>query len=195
MRIILWSFIFSVSVVLSLISSGVEHFLWIKNWYVPLVAYFLFFYIMGYLTFKIRFKNVKILKFFLFRKLLNLNKVFHLIDSKVYSEKVDLSTIQEKSIKMWDKLLKDPTSELQTCNASDRRIIKRGSLICMLKISSQESNLTIMQNNGVKMFYDIYIPQKNSNEMVNSFDSVQEKKINSLIEKEKRSIENILESF
>jgi hypothetical protein len=195
MRIILWTFIFSISIVLSLISSGIEHRMFVRDWYIPLLAYFGFFALMGYITFKIRFKNVRILKFFLFRKLLSLNKAFHLIDSKIYSEKIDLSAAQEKSLKMWNKLLKDPNVELQTCNVSGRRIIKRGSLICILKSTMQESNLVIMQNNGVKIFYDIFMPQKNANEMTNSFDSIQEKRINLLIEKEKESIENILESF
>lgn len=197
MRVSLWSFIFSVSIVLSLVTSGIEHRLWVKEWYIPLVGYFAFFSLMGYLTFKIKFKNVNILKFYLFRKLIKLNKIFHLIDSKVInSERIDLTNIQEKSIKMWEKLLKDPTSELQYCYSSGRRIVKRGNLICVLKTgTSQESNMVIMQNNGVKMFYDIWIPQNSSKEMCSLFDNVQEKKVNQLIEKEKQSIENILESF
>lgn len=196
MKFVVATFILILSVVMSFITSGIEHRLDIsKDWNIHIFYYIVGYAIVGFSLFKIRFKNVRVLKFYLFRKLIKLNKVFHLIDSKVYSEKVELNNIQEKSIKLWNSLLKDKSVELQNCWNSSRRIIKKGSLICIFKYTIQDSSLIVMQNNGVKMFYDIFIPQKNANEMANLFDDTQQKKIDSMIEQEKKCIENILDSF
>lgn len=196
MRFIIGFFLLTISLSLSYISSGVEHYIMYKinkEWITtPLFVYFIGYCIILFIIFRIRFKTANIFKIYLLRKLIKLNRIFH---SKVYNEKVELNSLQEKSIKMWQKLLKDNSSNLDHCSESGRRIIKRDSLTCILKSTIQESNLIIIQNNGTKLFYDIFIPQKNSTEMSNLFDETQRKRIDLMIEKEKKSIEDALNSF
>jgi hypothetical protein len=180
----------------SFLSSGLEHrLLPDASKHTALYYYFIAYLFISFTSFKLIFKTSRVLKFYLFRQVIRLNRAFHMIDSKVYNNENDLNKIQERSLKMWNELLKDNSSELISCYNSSRRIIKRKNLICILKVTSHESNLVIMQNNGVKLFYDVFIPQSKSTDMAIHFDEIQQRRIDIMIQQEKISIENILDSF
>jgi len=121
------------SAILSFVTSGVINFGSSKNWWslkdIPVGYYFLFYSIILFVIFRLYFKNVRIFKIFLLRSLIKFNWIFKKIDNKVYSTNTDLNSLQEKSIGVWNLLLNDKTSVLNTSLISYSRTIQRGSLL------------------------------------------------------------------
>lgn len=191
MYIILFLIIIIISSILSFITSGIEHIFRLNdpNWYMLPVGYFFVIYsTLLYLVYRLKFKKVRVLKFYFLRKLLTLNRMFTKIDSKVYSSNIEISSLQERSIKNWNSLLLDKTTILSTSLISQDRTIQRGSLLVVLR-SNPDTTLTAF---GVNLYYETFIPQLYSNEMISNFDKEQEKRMKMLESKKRSHIELII---
>lgn len=198
MQIILFLIIIIISGVLSFLTSGIEH-LFRSNdpqWYmIPLGYYFLGYFVFLMALYKLKFKNIRILKFFLLRKVLKLNKAFKKIDFTINSEKTELSTLQEKSIKNWDLLLRDKSTQLNYSFYNSiyiKRSIQRGTLLIILQSNNNENIFTLIDTGEKNLYYEVYIPHIHANEMALYFDKEQEKRITTLENRKRAHIESII---
>jgi hypothetical protein len=194
MGLILLIFIVSLSTCLSLFTSGIEH-NFIKSWYVPVYYYTLGYAFILYLFYKLRFKRIGVLKFYLLRKISVYNKAFRDLDNKVYSSKVELNSLQEKSIRSWNNLLKDKSTLLisYTFNSTHhKRTIQRGGLLLIFKSNNGENILTVLDDDKVNMYYEVFIPQSVANTMCNSFDKESETRMTYAENKKKNYLESLL---
>ena len=198
MQIILFLIITIISGVLSFLTSGIEH-LFRSNdpqWYmIPLGYYFLGYSLFLLALYKLKFKNIRVLKFYLLRKVLRLNKMFKKIDFTINSEKTELSTLQEKSIINWDILLKDKSTQLNYSFYKSiyiKRSIQRGSLLVVLQSSSNENGFTLIDTGDRNLYYEVYIPHIHAREMSLYFDKEQEKRFTTLENRKRVHIESII---
>ena len=192
MYIILILIISILSAIFSFLTAGIEQMFNLnKTWYdIPLGYFLIFYFFMFLLIFKIKFKRIKVLKIYLLRYLLILNKMFNKIDKKV-SYKIEITSLQERSIELWGSLLKDKLTLLNSSISSQTRMITKDSLTIILK-SGQEKTISLIDTGDVKIFYEVFIPESLSRDMENFFDKEIDKRI-SLIENNQRSeIEKVI---
>lgn len=194
MALLLLLFILSITTILSFLTSGIEH-NFIKDWYVPIYYYFVSYSMLLYLIYKIRYKRIGVLKFTILRKVSICNQTFRNIDSKVYSNKVELNSLQEKSIKSWNNLLKDKTTLLisYTSNSThNKRTIQHDGMLLILKSNNGENMLTVLEDGRLNMYYEIFIPQSSAMVMCNSFDKESELRMTNMENKKKAFLESFL---
>lgn len=162
---------------------------------IPLGYYFLGYSLFLIALYKLKFKNIRVLKFYLLRKVLRLNKMFKKIDFTINSEKTELSTLQEKSIINWDILLKDKSTQLNYSFYKSiyiKRSIQRGSLLVVLQSSSNENGFTLIDTGDRNLYYEVYIPHIHAREMTLYFDKEQEKRFTTLENRKRAHIESII---
>lgn len=196
MQVILFLIIIIISGVLSFLTSGVEH-LFKPNTthWIPLGYYFLGYSILLSTLYKLKFKNIRVLKFYLLRNILKINKTFKKIDFTINSEKTELNTLQEKSIKNWDVLLKDKSTQLNYSFYNStyiKRSIQRGTLLVVLQSNNNENNFTLIDTGDRNLYYEVYIPHIHAREMSLYFDKEQEKRITTLENRKRAHIESII---
>jgi len=194
MYIVLFLFIVIISSILSFITSGVEHTFRAgdKDWYmIPLGYYFLAYSVLLFVIYKLKFKTPLIFKFFLLRNLSKLNSIFSKLETKVYDDKVEINSMQQKSIQSWNTLLKDPTTFLNSNLLTYTRFIQKGTLLMILK-NRTDINLTVMDTPKRILYYQVFIPQKYADEMSMLFDRELDKRMNSLESKKRTELESVI---
>jgi|GEM_PF-5339924 len=183
------------SSILSFATSGIEHLVKMddKNWYmIPLGYYFLFYSILILTTLKLKFKNIRILKFFLLKKILKFNRLINNIGSRVYSSKTQLTPLQERAIKIWNSLIEDKSSSLNACVRTHDRFIQKGTILIILKNNADQILTIIDSGKGSNLFYEVYIPNFYLQEMTLFFDKEQEKRMNSFENRKRGQLESQL---
>jgi hypothetical protein len=138
---------------------------------------------------------VGVLKFFLLRKVLKFNQAFKTLDNKVYSNRVELNSLQTKSINSWNNLLKDKSTLLvsYTFNFTHhKRTIQRGGLLVVLKSNNGENILTFLDNDKINVYYEVFIPQSSATALCVSFDKECELRMTNIEEKKKNYLESLL---
>jgi hypothetical protein len=197
MYIVLFLLIVIISSILSFITSGVEHIFRAgdKDWYmIPLGYYFLAYSVLLFVIYKLKFKTPSIFKFFLLRNLSKLNSIFSKLETKVYDDKVEINSMQQKSIQSWNTLLKDPTTFLNSNLLTYTRFIQKGTLLIILK-NRTDINLTVMDTSKRSLYYQVFIPQKYADEMSILFDRELDKRMNSLESKKRTELESVISSI
>lgn len=198
MQIILFLIIIIISGVLSFLTSGIEHLFKYNDpqWYsIPLGYYFLGYSVLLVSLYKLKFKNIRILKFYLLRNVLKLNRMFRKIDFTINNEKAELNSLQKKSITNWDILLKDKSTQLNYSFYNStyvKRSIQRGTLLVILQSNNNESNFTLIDTGDMNLYYEVYIPHIHANEMSLYFDKEQEKRITTLENRKRAHIESVI---
>ena len=196
MYIILFLLIIIFSSVLSFITSGFEHIFKSgdSQWYmIPLGYYFLFYSLISYLFYRIKYNNISLFKFSLLRKISKLNKFFHKIDNKV-TEKIEINSMQEISIKTWCSLLKDKSTILSANILTHNRVIQKGNLLIVLK-QRGDSMMTVMDTNDINIFYEIFIPQKYYEEIGILFDREQDKRMSLFESTKRKELESLINTL
>lgn len=198
MQVILFLIIIIISGVLSFLTSGIEH-LFKSNssqWnMIPLGYYFLGYSLILMALYKIKFKNIRVLRFYLLRNILKINKIFKQIDFTINNDKIELNAIQEKSIKNWNGLLKDKSTQLNYSfynSTHIKRSILRGTLLVILQSNNNENTFTLIDTGDMNLYYEVYIPHIHASEMILYFDKEQEKRITTLENRKRSHIESII---
>ena len=198
MQVILFLIIVIISGVLSFLTSGIEH-LFKSNssqWnMIPLGYYFLGYSLILMALYKVKFKNIRVLRFYLLRNILKINKIFKQIDFTINNDKIELNTIQEKSIKNWNGLLKDKSTQLNYSfynSTHIKRSILRGTLLIILQSNNNENTFTLIDTGDMNLYYEVYIPHIHASEMILYFDKEQEKRITTLENRKRSHIESII---
>lgn len=189
MRIIVYLFLALISITFSFFTAGIIN-LYLVDWsIVPLYAYFILFYFLFYLIYKIRFKNTRVLKIYLLRNILKLNKIIKLIDiKKVYYDKIELNSLQKRSIKTWNSLLQNSKSTLVASISTNTRIISKGSFTCILEVN-KDITLTFIDSSINSIYYEIYLPQDTALEIATLFDKEQSVRLSKMNKEIKDSLE------
>lgn len=197
MKSILFLFIIIVSGVLSFVSSGIEHIVMSgdTNWkYLALGYYFTGYSLFLYLIYKLRFKRIGVLKFYLLRNLNKINKMYRSMDNKIYAGGAELNSTQERVIDIFNSFLTDKSSLLNASLSTSTRTIQRGSALIVLK-TTEDSTITIIGGDDMNLLFEVYIPSSYSKEMIKSFDKEQEKRMGVMETKKRNQLESIIKQL
>lgn len=194
MYFILYLLIAIISSVFSFVTSGAEHVITnqanIKGWsMIPLGYYFVFYTIISYIVYRIKFKKISTFKVYLLRVVSKLNRKFNTFDDKVKFDKVELTPMQQKAGRIWSSLLKNKSTILSSSISTHTRSIQRDKFLISLR---QRDGILTLMNTEMNLFYELFIPHKMHEELASTFDKEQEKRMN-LTETEKRNeLEEVL---
>lgn len=197
MKFILFLFIIIVSGALSFASSGIEHIIMSDdaNWkHLALGYYFVAYSFLLYLIYKLRFKRIGVLKFYLLRNLNKINKMFRNMDNKIYASGAELNSTQERVIDIFNSFLIDKSSVLNASLSTSTRTIQKGSALIVLK-TTEDSTITIIGGDDMNLLFEVYIPSSYSKEMIKSFDKEQEKRMSVMETKKRNQLESIIKQL
>lgn len=108
--------------------------------------------------------------------------------TETIDNKVNLSTNEEKGIKLWKLLLMDETTHMSYSNLDVRQLCK-GNVFMTFKPDGNTAYVLTIANitEQNKSLFELHIPEKHSNKVIHSFDFELEKRMKKL-EKEKIEI-------
>lgn len=183
MRIVLILAIPIMSVVFSLMSSGIENQVTASNpgWRtIPILYWMAFWSIVWYSVYRIRFGNLRLLKIFLLRAIIRL-RVRYLALQIINNQPEELDRMQRKALAIWSQVLRDKGTRLATCVISNRRMVIREGITCVLA-DRGDANFMFMKAGDKDVYFDVHLPQHAVSSMYNSFDREQKARFDIIIE-------------
>jgi len=162
-------------------------------------VYFTIFGLVSVGTYKVRFKNKKRFKYFLFRNYLNLKHSMSNFHNKInhHQQDFEILPIQNKSVRLWKLLLRDENSQI-SCSLVNRirQIEKDNMLLILSPVNQMDFQLTIMDVDSNKScLYEIPIYSKFSENLIEIFDLENEKRMNLGQNEKRQSIHNDLDKL
>lgn len=136
------------------------------------------------IAFKIKFKSMSLFKFNVFRRYVELTKLYKKIDKKILVKNHTLTPLQEKTMKLWKLLIKDKNA-LMSCSilSAERQLRKNNILIILYPHTHEDYIMTIFDvNNDKRCLYEVHIPEdyvKGNTGIVTMFDNEIEKRLRS----------------
>ena len=160
-------------------------------WLIASIGLFFFVY-------KIKFKNKRVLRFFLFRKWIEFNGWFHTIDKKMTVGHYKLNSMQERAAKLWRVSLKDKDCKLYCSISTRQRQVESGSILMILTPESPEhSVLTIFDgtDDAKCNFYEVIVPQPHLEEACRQFDEQMDRRMSKKESERRDTVEDIMETM
>jgi hypothetical protein len=159
----------------------------------------MFFLLVGYGTYKLKFNKKNSFKNFIYRNYIKFKWGLQNINEKLQAkpENSEILPIQTKSIKLWKLLLRDDKSQI-SCSLGNkiRQIEKDNMLLILSPINQQDFQLTIMDvDNNKSCLYEIPIYSRLSENLIDAFDSENEKRMNEGQSEKRQSIHNDLDKL
>ncbi len=188
LRIILILVIPFLSIICSLMSSGIENVITANNkdWNTIPIFYWIFFWsIFWFVLYRTKFGSTKKLKIFILRSIINVRTKY--LSLNLGEKATELNDMQKKSIQTWNLLLKDKNSELLSCQVTTRRMIIRGDSICVIS-ANNETNLMFIRLGKDSIYYDVWLPNGLVSEIFNSFDKEQKVRFQKTIDEARSKV-------
>jgi len=149
-------------------------------------------------AYKIKFKNKKVLRFFLLRKWIEFNGWFHTIDKKMTVGHHKLNPMQERAVKLWKLSLKDKDCVLRCSISTKERHVESGKILMTLTPSATDHyrmSIYDSSDNDNCNFYDVIIPQPHLELTCDQFDTEMNKRMFDKESSRKEIIEDTMETM
>lgn len=192
LRILLIIIVPILSIICSLMSSGIENIITAenKNWTtIPIFYWLVLWTIFWFSLYKFKFGTTKKLKMTLFRWFVILRSKYLLV---TITKADELNDVQKKSIETWYSLLRDKKSHLSTCVFTNRRMVVNSDVTCIIS-PSNESNLMFIRSGNRSAYYDVWLPNSTISEMFNSFDKEQKVRFQRIIDDSRKTMSSVIE--
>lgn len=146
-----------------------------------------------YLVYKIRFKNFRRFKIYLFRKWINYKSK----RSNIISGYKTNDPLIEKSIQIWKLCVKQKNSELHFSYLSKARQVKLGEYFLMFTEVGYERGIIKVHYNseGCSSYYECYIKKNHLEDVVDYFDLEVEKRMRVIENQNKSKVISSLDSL
>ena len=170
-RIILILIVPLLSIIFSLMSSGIENLITAdnKDWKtIPIYYWLSFWAIACFLFYRFKFSSVKKLKIYILRLIISLKVKFFQID--FIDKSTNLNDMQRKAMAIWTNLLSDTKSEMSCCMLSNRRMITKKETTCIISTQNDANCMYISKVGNNSIYYDVWLPNHVIAEMYKSFD-------------------------
>lgn len=170
LRIILILIIPVLSIVCSLMSSGVENILTANNkeWQtIPIFYWLIFWSIFWFALYRTKFRSTKRLKIFILRAIIKVRIKY--VNMNIIDTSDQLNQMQKKAIQTWSNLLKDKDSIFSCCLLTNRRMLIKGDITCIIS-TGNEANFNYVKLGKNAVYFDVWLPNSIIAEMFNSFD-------------------------
>jgi hypothetical protein len=171
------------SVVFSLMTSGLENVLTADNpnWRTIPIYYWLAFWATAwYSIYHFRFDNsTKKLKIYILR--LAIKARIKYLASHVISKTDELDKLQKKAIAVWAQLLKDRDSQMASCFITNRRMLRKDNVTCIVT-TGNEVNFMFIRSSDKDVYFEVYLPNTTISSMFNSFDREQKVRFERILE-------------
>lgn len=194
LRILIIMIVPILSVILSLMCSGIENIVTADNekWKtIPIYYWLIFWAIFLYIFYRVKFSTTAKFKIAIFRMILKVRESY--LSMKIIEKNEDLNAMQKRAIDNWSSLLKDKKSELFSCVYTHRRMIRNGDITCI--ISTQDDNNVIFVKTGkTPAYFDVWLPQSQIVQMFNSFDKEQRLRFQKIVDESRNSMSVIVQA-
>jgi hypothetical protein len=150
------------------------------------------------ISYKVRFKNKKVLKFFLLKKWVEFNSWFNKIDNKMTVGNHKLSSMQEKAVKLWRICLKEKNCKLDCSISSRQRQIESGKILIVLTPGGTDySTMSIFDgtDNAKCNFYEVSIPQPHLDQIYQQFDDMVYRRMSNKEQKNREMVEEVFDTM
>jgi hypothetical protein len=151
-----------------------------------------------FVAYKIRFKNKRVLKFYLFRKWIEFNSWFYKIDKKMTLGHRELNNMQSKAVKLWKLCLKDKNCNLQCSISNKQRQVESGKILIILSPDGVDHSIMSIfdhVDNNKCNFYEIVIPQPHLEEICQQFDDLVLKRMGNKEQKNRGMVEEFFDTM
>jgi hypothetical protein len=151
-----------------------------------------------FVAYKIRFRNKRVLKFFLFRKWIEFNSWFYKIDKKMTVGHHELNSMQSKAVKLWRLCLKDKNCNLQCSISNKQRQVESGKILIVLTPGGVDhSTMSIFDgtDNAKCNFYEAVIPQPHLEQICQQFDDLVLRRMENKEQKNRDMVEEVFDTM
>lgn len=154
--------------------------------------------VLFYGAYRFRFKNQKVLKFFLVRKWVEFNAWFYKIDRKMTVGNHKLNTMQEKAVKLWKVSLKDKDCGLHCSLSTKERQVESGNILMVLTPSGVDHHtMSIFDSTDTNRcnFYELVIPQPHITQVCDQFDVEMDRRMRENESDRREMVEDIMDTM
>lgn len=192
-RIILILIVPLLSIIFSLMSSGIENVITAenKNWTtIPIYYWLIFWAITWFLVYRIKFGTTKKLKIYILRLIIALKIKFFQLD--FIDNSTQLNDMQKKAIAIWTNLLNDSKSEMSCCMLTNRRMLTKKETTCIVSTKNDANCTYISKVGNNSIYYDVWLPNHVIAEMYKSFDKEHKTRFQKAVDEARASISSTL---
>ena len=150
---------------------------------VPMQVYVILLAGINFILYKVKYKNLKVFRFAVFRAYINAVKLTKRVDKKINVPKgssyASILQHQEKAIKLWRACLRNKDSQLSSSiTTSERQIVRNNIMIILTPNDKMGSTMIIFDIDQQKRcLYEVEINSKTSPEVCNFFDLEMQKRM------------------
>lgn len=191
LRVILILLIPILSIIFSLMSSGIENIITAdnKNWDTIPIYYWLIFWALFWFTlYKVKFGTTKRLKISVLRSIIRFRVYYDKLN--LVNQGNELNEMQKKAIKTWDLLLKDKDTVFNCCIITNRRMLIKNDVTCVIS-TAHEANFNYIRIGKNAVYFDVWLPTSNIAEMFKSFDKEHQLKFQQSIDMARQVISQL----
>jgi hypothetical protein len=170
------------SVVFSLMSSGIENVLTAENphWKtIPIFYWLTFWAVAWYSLYHFRFGSAKRLKVFLLRVIIRARLKY--LAAQVINRPEDLNRIQKKAVAVWTQMVRDRGTEMQSCLVTNRRMLRKDGTTCFI-MTNNDVNFVFARVGEKDVYFDVFLPNSVISSMFNSFDREQKERFDRIVD-------------
>jgi hypothetical protein len=182
MRILLILAVPMLSVVFSLMSSGIENVLTADNpdWRtIPIFYWLAFWALLWYSVYHFRFGSTKKLKIFFLKTIIRARLKY--LATQVINKPDDLNRIQKKAVAVWTQMVRDREVEMHSCMVTNRRMLRKDGTTCIITPTS-DVNFIFARVGTKDVYFDVFLPNTVISSLYNSFDREQKERFDRIVE-------------
>ncbi len=186
-RILLIMTVPLLSVVFSLMSSGIENVITANNprWRtIPIFYWLAIWAVAWYSIYHFKFGSPKKLKMYLLRFIVRA-RISYL--AQAINKPEGLDKMQRKAVAIWSQMLMDKGTAMVTCVLTSRRMMKKGPITCVISVSG-DVNFRFMKAADKDVYFDVFLPNPVISDMFNSFDKEQKIRFEKIIEESRELV-------
>jgi len=186
--------IFVITLISSPFGFGLSNHPYYSPWIIPAIIF-----LVGYVAYSVNFRNRSHFKFFLFKQYLKIRNYVQKVSINIQHSQgnQELLPIQSKSIRLWKLLLKDPDSTISCSLVNKIRQIEKDNMLLILSpINQMDFQMTIMDvESNRSCLFEITFGNKNSETIIDLFDSENEKRMILGQQEKRNSIQSDLDKL
>jgi len=171
------------SVVFSLMSSGIENLVTAENpnWHtIPIFYWLAFWAVAWYSVYHFRFGSTKRLKVFLLKTIIRARLKY--LAAQVISKPDDLNRIQRKAVAVWAQMTKDRDAEMHSCMVTNRRMLRKDGTTCVITTGNDVNFIFARVGGDKDVYFDVFLPNTVMSSMFNSFDREQKERFDRIVD-------------
>lgn len=188
-RIILILIVPLLSIIFSLMSSGIENIITSdnKDWEtIPIYYWIIFWTCVWFSVYKFKFQNTKKLKIWILRLVITVRMRFLHLD--FVDNSTQLNDVQKRALDVWKKLLDDQKSDIACCMLTNRRMVSKNGVTVIISAQNDANCLFVHKTAKSQSYHDIWLPNSIIAEMYKSFDKEQKNRFQKTVDLARREI-------